>query len=100
MSKGDNLDRLDEEKEQERETVSVTSDSDVETNLLPSEAKVPWLRILSSWLVFLMFLIKGFRLCGFQMSELSFAITVICFSLLSMPVNMSKIFSKYLGKGK
>ena len=58
MSKGDNLDRLDEEKEQERETESVTSVSDVETNLLPSEAKVPWLRILSSWLVFLMFFDK------------------------------------------
>ena len=99
MSKSDNLNRLEEEKEPAEEKEPSTSNADVETNVFSSEAKLPWSRRISAGIVFLMFLIKGFKIGGFQMSELSFAVAVVCFSLLSLPVNVMKIFSKFFGKG-
>ena len=98
MNKEDSLDKIEEDKDKEHGDISV-SDGDDEIIVPYSEVKLPLSRRISGWIVVSMFLIKGFKICGFEMSEISFSISVVCFSLLAIPMNMLKIFERFFGKG-
>lgn len=74
------------------------STANVESNMLGAGANVSWFNKVSSILIIAMFLIKGFKISGFEMSDLAFGISVVCFTLNTMPINMWKIFARIFGK--